>query len=237
MSADRRLGVRLGLAAVLAAVLLVPVALLGALVTGEWAPLHDLDAAITDGLHTWALSHHGMVDAMVVCSWVFSPTSLRVAALALVIWLFRRHANRLAWWVIATMTAGGVIAAVLKLLIERDRPDLLDPVARATGYSFPSGHAANAALTCAVFLLVLLPYRRARPVLWAGAVLIPLVTGVSRIGLGVHWTSDVVAGWLLGIAVVFATAVAFESTRGRVRRAPVPAEGLEPDVAGRLGGD
>jgi membrane-associated phospholipid phosphatase len=232
MPADRSLALRLGVSAVLAAMVLVPFTLLAGFVAGNWAPLHALDGSIANSAHSWAVLHHRLVDAMVVWSWVFSPTSLRIAALALVIWLFRRHANRLAWWVIVTMTAGGVITALLKVLIERDRPDFLDPVARATGYSFPSGHAANAALTCAVFLLVLLPFRRARPALWAGAVVITLVTGLCRIGLGVHWTSDVLAGWLLGIAVVAVTAAAFEGARGRRRRTPVPVEGLEPEVAG-----
>jgi len=228
---DRPLSLRLGIAAILAVLLLVPFALLSAFVSGSWAPLRDLDATITDAVHAWALNHPAAVDAMVVWSLVFSPTGLRIAALGLVIWLFRRHARRVAWWVIATMTTGGVVAALLKLLIERDRPSLLDPVARATGYSFPSGHAANAALTCAVFLLVLLPFRRARPALWAGAVLVTLITGLARIGLGVHWTSDVIAGWLLGIAVVAAMTVAFETARGRRRRGSAPAEGIEPEIA------
>jgi membrane-associated phospholipid phosphatase len=60
---------------------------------------------------------------------------------------------------------------------------------------------------------------------------ITVITGLCRIALGVHWTSDVLAGWLLGIAVVAVTAAAFEGTRGRRRRTPVPVEGLEPEVA------
>jgi undecaprenyl-diphosphatase len=231
MEADRSLALRLGAAAVLTVLLLVPFALLAGFVAGEWAPLRTLDGTVANSAHAWALGHPALVDAMLVWSWVFSPTGLRIAALGLVIWLFRRRAQRAAWWVIVTMTAGGVVAALLKLLVERDRPDLLEPVARATGYAFPSGHAANASLTCAVFLLVLLPFHRARPALWTGAVLITLVTGLTRIGLGVHWTSDVLAGWLLGIAVVAATTVAFESARGRRRRAPVSSEGLEPEIA------
>ncbi|HEU4346299.1 MAG TPA: phosphatase PAP2 family protein [Actinoplanes sp.] len=235
---DHSLGLRLGVAAVLTPLLLVPFALIAAFVVGDWPPLHELDATVTDGLHRFAEAHPFWVGVMLVWSWVFGPMPLRVAALVLLIWLIRRrHAPRLALWVAVTMTVGGVLAALIKLLVGRDRPELLDPVARAAGYSFPSGHSANAALTAGVFLLVLLPFTRDRTgrrvALWAAAIVVTLVTGLSRIILGVHWTSDVLAGWLLGVAVVAATTVAFHSRRTRRggRSAPATVEGLEPDLA------
>jgi undecaprenyl-diphosphatase len=137
------------------------------------------------------------------------------------------------------MAVGGILGVLLKLLVGRDRPELLDPVAQAAGYSFPSGHALNSALAAGVFLLVLLPFVRDHPgrraALWAGVILLPLLTGLSRVFLGVHYTSDVVAGWLLGVAVVAATTVAFEGRRARGGPRPVRAadEGVEPDVVRR----
>jgi len=188
-----------------AILLLAPFALLAILVVGNVGWLHRLDGAITDALHGFALRHPWWVDAMNWWSLIFHPNVWRLAALVLVIWLARAGRWPLAWWVAVTMAAGGVLGGVLKLLVGRHRPDLLDPVARAAGYSFPSGHALNNALGAAVFLIVLLPYTadrpRARFWLWAGAIVIPLITCVSRVALGVHWTSDVVAGCLLGVAV------------------------------------
>ena len=237
MRLDRSLGLRLGVAAGLAVLLLVPFALLAAVVAGGWAPLRDADAAVTDALHGYALDHPGWVDAMVVLTNVFSPMVLRVAVLVLVIWLVRRlHATRVAWWAGVTMAAGGLLGVLLKLLVGRDRPDLLNPVAQAAGYSFPSGHALNGALAAGVFLLVLLPFTAGRPgrraALWAGALAVPLISGLTRIGLGVHYTSDVVAGWLLGVAVVAATAAAFDRWRVRSGRRPARAtgEGVEPEI-------
>ncbi|WP_199515510.1 phosphatase PAP2 family protein [Nucisporomicrobium flavum] len=222
-----KLGLRLTTAALLAVAVLVPFALLAVLVVGGWAPLHDGDAAITDALHSWALTHPGWRNAAVWWTNIFGPTPLRAAALGLVVWLLVRRAKRLALWVVVTMVTGGVLGAVLKLLVGRNRPDLLDPVARATGYSFPSGHALNAALAAGVFVLVLLPVVRRRWVLWTGAALVAGLTGLTRIFLGVHWTSDVVGGWLLGVMVVAATAVAF--TRRRLDS--VVEQGVEPAVA------
>ena len=236
-AADRSLSLRLAVAAVLSVVLLVPFALLWALVAGNWAPLHVLDAGVTDGLHGFSLAHPDWVEAMAVWSYAFDPNVWRLGALVLVIWLLRRGAAPVAWWVVITMTLGGMLGALLKLLVGRDRPDLLEPVARATGFSFPSGHALNSALGAGVFLLVLLPFTGGRPgrriALWAVVVAVPLVTGLCRIGLGVHWTSDVMAGWLLGVAVVATTAAGYEAWRRRSGRRPVdvPGEGVEPEVA------
>ena len=183
---DRSLGLRLAVAAVLAVVVLVPFALLWALVAGSWAPLHALDAGVTDALHRFAVGHPGWVDAMAVWSYAFDPNVWRLGALVLIVWLVRRLATPVALWVALTMAVGGAAGALLKLLAGRDRPDLLEPVAHATGYSFPSGHALNSALGAGVFLLVLLPLTRERPgrrrVLWAFAVVVPLVTGICRIG-------------------------------------------------------
>lgn len=239
MALDRLLGRRLGAAGASAVPLLVPFGVLGALVAVEWAPLRDADAAVSEALHAYAVAHPGWVDGLLVISLVFSPMSLRVAVLVLVIWLVRRrHATGPAWWAGATMAAGGILGALLKLLVGRDRPDLLDPVAQAAGYSFPSGHALNSALAAAILLRVLLPAVRDRPgrraALWAAAVGMPLLTGFSRVGLGVHYTSDVVAGWLFGVAVAAVTTAVAGRRRGAAER-PLPAAGTgaAPPVASR----
>ena len=224
-----RFGPRLTTAALLVVGGLVPFALLAALVAGQWAPLRQVDADITGDLHTWALDHPIGRDVAVWCTNIFGPMPLRVAALGLVIWLVRRQEKRLAWWVAVTMVAGGTLGALLKLLVGRHRPDLLDPVAQATGFSFPSGHALNGALAAGVFVLVLLPVVRHRRLLWTGGAVVAGLAGVTRIVIGVHWTSDVVAGWLLGVAVVAATAMAF-NRRGLES---VVEEGVEPEMAER----
>nr|WP_230462227.1 phosphatase PAP2 family protein [Micromonospora sp. CP22] len=193
--------------------LLASFTLIATLVLTNRSPLRRLDLAITTQLHGYALDHPGWVRAVSFWTDAFAPMPLRAAALFLVIWLARDGARRLAVWVGTTMVLGGLLGPLLKLLVGRPRPDLPDPVAQAPGLAFPSGHALNAMLAAGVLLVVFLPRTRtrsaARAVLWLGALSIALVTGFSRVALGVHWSSDVLAGWLLGAAVVVATATAF----------------------------
>lgn len=202
---------------------LLPFTLLAGLVLGGWSPLRRLDVTVTETLHGYAVAHPLWVRVMRVCTDLFAPWPLRAAALFLVLWLVSRGARRLAVWVLTTMVVGGLLGPLLKLLVGRDRPVLPDPVAEAPGLAFPSGHALNAMLAAGVLVVVFLPRpptstRTGQPVtragpltqaaIWLAALLLALVTGFSRIALGVHWSSDVLAGWLLGLAVIIGTATA-----------------------------
>ncbi|MCX5264786.1 phosphatase PAP2 family protein [Streptomyces sp. NBC_00199] len=233
-AADRRFGVRLLGAAVVAAVAAVPFALLLILVEGRWTPLRRVDVGAAERLHRTAVTHPAWTRTLRFLSdWVWDPAVLRTVVALLTVWLLYRRAWRLAAWSAVTAVAGGVIGLVVKTVVERARPSLEDPVAHAPGFSFPSGHAMTATTSFAVLLLVLLPLvpRAWRPLCWCFAVVSVLGVGFTRVALGVHWFSDVVGGWLLGLAVVALTAWAFEAWRadaGRVRTDVT--EGLEPEL-------
>ncbi|MEV4624868.1 phosphatase PAP2 family protein [Micromonospora sp. NPDC049523] len=223
---DRSLGLRLTLASVAAVLVLVPFSVLSLLVISAWWPLRSVDEGLAESLHAEAVANPGWTSAMQIWTDVFGPGPLRLLVLAVVIWLWWRGARRVALWAVTTMVAGGLLGAGLKLLFGRGRPELLDPVEHAAGYSFPSGHALTAALAAGVLVLVFLPFvreigearrrRTARWGIWAAALAVTAVTGLSRIALGVHWLSDVLGGWVLGGAVVAATTAAFATWRGRV---------------------
>lgn len=91
----------------------------------------------------------------------------------------------------------------IKRFIARPRPDILRLVAE-TNYSFPSGHAMNNAALYAmlVFLVFRCTWKQAyRLPALAAALFLPLAIGASRVYLGVHYASDVLAGWILGLAI------------------------------------
>lgn len=94
---------------------------------------------------------------------------------------------------------------MLKLVIARARPDLLDPIVEERGFSFPSGHSALGMVAWGILgVLVMrsrLPLAVRRSIVAALAVVIVLI-GLSRVWLGVHYPTDVLAGWTAGAVIV-----------------------------------
>ncbi|MGW4674807.1 phosphatase PAP2 family protein [Streptomyces sp. NPDC004324] len=235
-AADRRFGVRLLGSAAVAAVAAVPFGILLVLLESRWEPLRRLDSGAARRLHATALEHPAWTGTLRFLSdRVWDPVTLRSAVALLTLWLLYRRAWRLAAWSAVTAVAGGLIGLLVKTVVERARPSLADPVAHAPGFSFPSGHAMTATTSFAVLLLVLLPLvpRAWRPPVWCLAVVSVLGVGFTRVALGVHWFSDVVGGWLLGLAVVASTAWAFEAWRVDAGRGHTGLTGgLEPELTG-----
>ncbi|MFG1809626.1 phosphatase PAP2 family protein [Streptomyces sp. NPDC049040] len=232
--ADRSFSAHLLGSAVGAAAAALVFGLLLVLVEAHWTPLREIDTGAAGRLHHVAVHHHGWTRALeFVSNWVLSPTTLRTAVALLTAWLLHRRAWRLAAWAAVTAGAGALTGMLVKAVVERARPTLPDPVAHAPGYSFPSGHAMTATTSFAIFLLVLLPLvpRAAHRWCWLVAALAVLGVGFTRVALGVHWCSDVIGGWLLGVTVVGATTWAFQVWRIDAGRRPAQvADGLEPEL-------
>jgi undecaprenyl-diphosphatase len=170
-------------------------------------------------------------------SFLGSPPWLTVMVVAALAYVLRRRRVRLAVFLVATSLTGGLIDTVVKIAVDRDRPSLEAPVATAHGQSFPSGHAMSSTVVYGALLLVLLPAlpRGARrPALFLAVVLV-LAIGFTRLALGVHYISDVLGGYVLGLAWLTASTAAFSVWRVERGRAPVdPLEGLEPEAAADL---
>ena len=110
---------------------------------------------------------------------------------------------RTALLMLVTVGGGQILSSLLKLGIDRPRPDLVSHLAEVQTLSFPSGHAMMSAvtyLTLGSMLAGIVPGRATKIYVLGVAVLLTLMVGVSRVYLGVHWPSDVLAGWCAGFA-------------------------------------
>ena len=232
--ADARFGARAVFAGAALLLVAVPFGLLLFLVEDSWRPLVRMDGGARDDLHAVALHHEGLVGALKLLSTIGSAVVYIPLFAAVAAWLaWWQRLPRLAAFVVVTTAGSALLNSLVKLAVDRARPVLDDPVAHAAGMSFPSGHAQSAMVAASVLLLVFLPLLRGawRWVAVGGAVVYVLAIGFARVTLGVHYVSDVLAGYVLGAAWVAAMIAAFNAwRRERGRPAADPAEGLEPGL-------
>lgn len=125
-------------------------------------------------------------------------TGLTISAIGFML-LHRRY--RLSLLTLAAVLGGMQASASLKHLFGRPRPDLVPHEVLVTSASFPSGHAMMAAvvyLTLGVLMARTQRRRRVRLYIVTLSLIVAVAVGVSRVYLGVHWPTDVLAGWALG---------------------------------------
>ncbi|WP_213981671.1 phosphatase PAP2 family protein [Sphingomonas sp. dw_22] len=130
-----------------------------------------------------------------------SSTVLSFVVIATALFLWLRGRARTALLVLASTTLGAVAVTLIKALVGRSRPDLIGRLMDETSNSFPSGHAASSAmvyLTLATLLFPVVREPRMRAYLIGVALVLVGAIGISRVYLGVHWPSDVIAGWAFG---------------------------------------
>lgn len=211
---------RRALAALAAAALFaVPFVVLTVLVLSESEELQEIDQHVADLLHDAVVGSRGLVGMLLTVGSISAPFVLRFVAAGIAVLLWRSGDRLGAIWLAVTLAIAGVLGGTLKLLVERSRPEFPEPVTTASGYSFPSGHALNS-MAFALCVLVLLHPRTHGPLralTWALLGLFVALVGLDRVALGVHFVSDVLAGWVVALAVVAATGLAF----GMLRR-PAP---------------
>jgi membrane-associated phospholipid phosphatase len=194
------------------ALLLVPFTALLLLVRDNWRPLRRTDLNTATGLHAYAVTHPSFVTAMRVLSALGTALAWTFVLGAVTIWLFWRRRTRLAIFVVVTGVGSSLLNNLVKVAVSRTRPMLSHPVVAASGFSFPSGHAQSAVVGCGIVAVVFLPTMAGPLRILAACGLAAFVAaiGFSRIALGVHYLSDVVAGYALGLAWLAAMIAAFD---------------------------
>lgn len=194
----------------------VVVALLGAGVRTGFEPQLRLDAAVSEALYAGD-GRAVALDALLEVVTALGLSAVRLLVLLpVVVWLAGRREWRTAAWVVLAAGLIGPVTAALKQYFGRIRPPFEDGGARYESLSYPSGHSSGIAALVTVGLVLAWPWlspaaRRA----WAavGFVLV-LVVGLTRMWLGVHYLSDVLGGWALGLAWCLLVAVLLDALPG-----------------------
>jgi membrane-associated phospholipid phosphatase len=135
------------------------------------------------------------------------PTVAAVVVAA-AIWRVRSRDRRSAVTLILVAVVTELMNFALKHTFQRPRPSLFHEIATLHSYSFPSGHAmGSAAVYGSVAAVLARAYPAHRRAVLAGACVLVLLIGLSRVYLGVHWITDVVAGWAAGAFIALAASI------------------------------
>ena len=179
---------------------------------------------------SWFVDHRTdwMIRAARFLSTIGSFVSLFVIGVLIGLWLWRRNWH---WGLgaapLVSLTLGGLASSVAKAAFDRPRPPVAAHATSVSSAAFPSGHATDAAafFLAASFTLAITVTRRrwARTVLVATGAFLAALVGLSRLVLGVHWLSDVVAGWALGTATAITVVVTLWYLTARRQTSPPPA--------------
>jgi undecaprenyl-diphosphatase len=161
------------------------------------------DLAIRGAVHVWAspyLTYAMRGASLIGQSWFLIPLGLVLAVL-----LVRRGRRRAAVALAAAPIGAEFLVQILKAIFHRTRPEAFFGLPQPENYSFPSGHAMTSVCFYGAVAAILATGSNRKAACWIFGIGTPLLIGFSRVYLGVHYATDVLAGWAAGI--VWLTAV------------------------------
>ncbi|MDR7380792.1 phosphatase PAP2 family protein [Promicromonospora iranensis] len=201
----------------------VPFLGLLALLKSEWAPLARLDQGIADTLNSAVATRPLAVRILEILSEAGGGATAGYIVGLTAVALLVRGRRRLATYAAVTGAGLLVLVPVSKALVGRTRPEVALPVVELpTNASFPSGHAMTSFATWGLLALIALPHTRGA-IRWAvvgSAAAIIILVGFTRLALGVHFLSDVLAGWALAGAWLAVTTAGFRTWQWPGERPP-----------------
>ncbi len=207
-------------------------AVLTLLVGLRWGPMESVDRGLATTLNRLVGGHPPLVRVLTVVTGLGSTGCLVGVVVLATALLVVRRSYRLAGYLLASGVGALVLGSGFKLAVGRHRPVLAEPLATATGYSFPSGHALYSTVVYGALLLVFVPDlpRLARRLVTGVVALLVVAIGFTRLALGVHFLSDVIGAWCLGVAWLGVIGYAFAAAGGAVttERRPGPVHWTRP---------
>ena len=194
----------------------VVLALLGWAVVADWAPLMSVDRSVSTALY---VGDDRSLPVWVLLQVATAPGSFGVRMvlfLPVLVWLVLRRAWWTAAWVLTATALVSPLTDLLKDLVGRQRPQFAGGGAGYDSLSFPSGHCSGIATLVTVALVLGWPLLTpvGRRVWSAVGVALVVLVGLTRMWLGVHFLSDVVGGWALGLGWTLLVVVAFGALPG-----------------------
>jgi len=146
----------------------------------------------------WRHDHVELTRAILAFTQLGGSAVLLPLAAAVGAWLWFRRSPRDALWFVAITMSGRILVELIKWIVGRPRPAFNPYPVTVSVNSFPSGHASNSTLMYLSIALFLAPPRWRRQAL-AAAMTLAVAIGCTRPILGVHWPTDILAGWCLGV--------------------------------------
>ncbi len=186
---------------------------------------------LTDSFDTWGLLSYRTADTLAfggpervfeavrdvtALGGIFLRTLFALGAVAALLFL---RLKREAVLFFITIASGWAVSGALKVLVGRERPELVPHLASAGGGSFPSGHSFGSALVYIGMALAFASLSDRQPVrlsIVAAAVIVSMMVAWSRVLLGVHYPTDVIAGWLGGAGWALASVALFSPVARKV---------------------
>jgi undecaprenyl-diphosphatase len=206
----------------------VPLTALAFLVREKFLPVIELDNAAVRAATDITRAHDALLTFLLGWQEATQPKWVVIAGTLVCVVVWRRHhLTTRALWAFVTMMVSWNLQLDIKLLVQRARPVVSDPVSHAPGYSFPSGHAATASAIASTMVLLLWPLldTAGRRITVAAATVFVVVTGLDRVFLGAHFPSDVIGGIIFGVGLAAASYAGYLGWNPQAPDDPPPPEG------------